>query len=92
MITPFFRFVFVHAVWHAGSYFPEVKVRVTQSCPTQCPRGLYSPWNSPGQNTAVDSLFPSPGDLPNPGIKPRSPTLQEDSLPTKLSGKPEKYR
>ena len=25
--------------------------------------------------------FPSPGDLPNPGIKPRSPTLQADSLP-----------
>ena len=25
--------------------------------------------------------FPSPGDLPNPGIKPRSPILQTDSLP-----------
>ena len=25
--------------------------------------------------------FPSPGDLPNPGIKPRSPVLQIDSLP-----------
>ena len=28
--------------------------------------------------------FPSPGDLPNPGIEPRSPALQADSLPTKL--------
>ena len=26
--------------------------------------------------------FSSPGDLPNPGIKPRSPTLQVDSLPS----------
>ena len=26
--------------------------------------------------------FPSPGDLPDPGIKPRSPALQADSLPT----------
>ena len=26
--------------------------------------------------------FPSPGDLPNPGIKPKSPTLQADTLPT----------
>ena len=26
--------------------------------------------------------FPSPGDLPNPGIKPRSPALQADDLPT----------
>ena len=33
-------------------------------------------------------LFPSPGDLPNPGIKPRSPTLQTDSLPTEPQGKP----
>ena len=33
--------------------------------------------------------FPSPGDLPNLGIKPRSPTLQADSLPAKPQGKPE---
>ena len=27
-------------------------------------------------------LIPSPGDLPDPGIEPGSPTLQEDSLPS----------
>jgi len=32
--------------------------------------------------------FPSPGYLPNPGIKPRSPTLQVDSLPAEPQGKP----
>ena len=35
--------------------------------------------------------FPSPSDLPNPGIKPASPVspaLQADSLPTEPSGKP----
>ena len=32
--------------------------------------------------------FPSPGDLPNPGIEPRSPALQADPLPTELQGKP----
>ena len=31
--------------------------------------------------------MPLPGDLPNPGIEPRSPTLQVDSLPTDSSGK-----
>ena len=31
--------------------------------------------------------FPSPGDLPNPAIKPRSPTLQADSLPAETQGK-----
>ena len=32
--------------------------------------------------------FPSPGDLPNPGIEPRSPALKVDSLPTEPQGKP----
>ena len=32
--------------------------------------------------------FPSPGDLPNPGIESRSPTLQADSLPADPQGKP----
>ena len=32
--------------------------------------------------------FPSPGDLPNPGIKPGSPTLQADSLPSEHQGSP----
>ena len=33
--------------------------------------------------------FPLPEDLPNPGIKLRSPALQEDSLPSKPPGKPQ---
>ena len=32
--------------------------------------------------------YPSPGDLPDPGIKPESPALQADSLPTEPPGKP----
>ena len=35
------------------------------------------PWNSRGQNTGVGSLFPFLGDLPNSGIEPRSPVLQQ---------------
>ena len=31
---------------------------------------------------------PPPGDLPNPGIEPRSPALQADSLPSEPPGKP----
>ena len=30
------------------------------------------------------SQFPSPGDIPNPGIEPRSLALQADDLPTEL--------
>ena len=32
--------------------------------------------------------FPSPGDLPNPGIEPGSPALQTDALPSEPPGKP----
>ena len=32
--------------------------------------------------------FPSPGELPDPGIKPWSPVLQADALPSELPGKP----
>ena len=31
---------------------------------------------------------PPPGDLPNPGVQPRSPALQVDSLPADLPRKP----
>ena len=37
-------------------------------------------------------LFPSPGDLPNPGTEPRSPTLQVDSLPAEPPGKARIYK
>ena len=35
---------------------------------------------------------PPPGDLPNPGIKPRSPALQADSLPAEPPGKPVRFQ
>ena len=37
------------------------------------PARLLCPWNSPGKNTGVSCHVHSPGDLPNPGIKPTSP-------------------
>ena len=60
----------------------KVNVKVAQSCPTLC-NPVDSPWNSPGKNTAVGE-----GDLPNPGIEPRSLALQADSLPAEPPGKP----
>ena len=35
--------------------------------------------------------FPPPGDLPNPGIKPRSPALQADSLPSEQPNLPQDF-
>ena len=51
---------------------------------------LLCPWNSPGKNTGVVP-FPSPGDLPDPGIEHESPTVQTDSLPSETSGKPQQH-
>ena len=59
-----------------------VKVKVAQSCPTLCDATDYMPEYWSGQP------FPSPEDLPNPGIEPGSPALQADSLPAEPQGKP----
>ena len=50
------------------------------------PHGLYSPWFSRPEYWSGEP-FPSPGDLSNPGIEPRSPTLQVDSLSAEPQGK-----
>ena len=61
-----------------------VKVKVAQLCPTVCDpidcrvHGIL-------QVTILEWVaFPFSRDLPNPGIKPRSPTLWVDSLPAEL--------
>ena len=71
----------------------ERRVLVTQSWPT-----LFKPMNCslPGSSVHVFSRqeywtglpFASPGDLPDPGIRPRSPALQADSLLSEPPGKP----
>ena len=63
---------------------------VAQSCLTLRPHGLQParllcPWGFSRQEYWSGVPFPSPGDLPNPGIEP---ALQVDSLPAKPPGKP----
>ena len=56
---------------------------------TEEPGGLQSMGSQSRTRLSDFTLpFPSPGDLPNPGIEPRSPTLQADSLPAEPQGKP----
>ena len=71
--------------WSIADY--QWTSEVAQSCPT-----LAAPWT--GACQAPTSMkfsrqeywsglpFPSPADLPNPGMKPRSPALQADALPS----------
>ena len=48
---------------------------------------LLYPWQFSRQEYWSGLPCPPPGDLPNPGIEPRSPTLQMDSLPSEPPGK-----
>ena len=66
---------------------------VAQSCLTLCdpmdcsPPGSSVHEESPGKNTGVGCHALLQGNLPNPGIEPRSPTLQVDSLLPEPPGK-----
>ena len=76
--------VFLCIIWMRAS-------SVTQSCPTLCDPMDYSPLGS-----SVHGIFqarvlsglpsPSPRDLPDPGIKPRSLALQAGSLSSEAQG------
>ena len=75
-----------------------MKVKVKSLSPV---RLFATPWT--GAHQAPPSMgfsrqeywsglpFPSSGDLPNPGIKPRSPALQADALTSEPPGKPCDY-
>ena len=60
-------------------WYPTLATPWTLACQAPLSMGFYR------QEYWSGLPFPSPGDLPNPGIKPRSPALQADSLPTELS-------
>ena len=59
-----------------------MKVKVTQSCPTLCDPMDHTVHGILQARKLEWVAFPSPGDLPNPGIEPRSPALQAGSLPS----------
>ena len=52
------------------------------------PHGLYSPWNSPGQNTGVGSLSLLQGIYPTHGLKPGILHFRWILLPAEPQGKP----
>ena len=60
---------------------PTLATPWTGACQAPLSMGLYR------QEYWIGLPFPTPGGLPNPGIKPRSPVFQADSLPTELWGK-----
>ena len=74
----------------------KVKVLIAQSYPTLCEPVDYSHQASLSVGLSRQQYwsglpFPPPGDLPDPGIEPGSPTLQADSLPSEPAGKQYTY-
>ena len=64
------------------------EVKVTQSCPIPCDSMDCTVQGILQTRILKWVAFPSSEDLPNPGIEPRSPALQMDSLPAEPPGKP----
>ena len=72
---------------------PLAWLKVSQLCPTLC-----NPWTVACQAPLSMEFskqecwsalpYPSPGNLSDPEIEPKSPTLQADSLPSEPTGKP----
>ena len=52
------------------------------------PARFFCPWDSPANNTGVDSHSLLQEIFPTQGSEPGSPALQADSLPSELPGKP----
>ena len=61
-------------------------MKVIQSCLTLCDLMDYTVHGILQARTLEWVAVPFSGDLPNPGIEHRSPTLQADSLPAKPQG------
>ena len=66
----------------------SVKVKFTQLCPTLSDPVDYVVHGILQARILEWLAFPSPGDLPNPGIEPRSPALQAYSLSAEPKGRP----
>ena len=68
-----------------------MKVKVARSCPTLSNPMDYTVHGILQARILEWVAFSFSGDLPNPGIEPRSPTLQVGSLPAEPQGKPRLY-
>ena len=94
MLYPYFSMVCLF--WLVNQYWCVVLCHLVV-CDSLWPHGLLPPpgssfhGDSPGNNTGLGCHaipWRNPGDLPIPGIEPRSPTLQADSLLSEPPGKP----
>ena len=92
IIHDHFKIIPQHIVSYTFNNIYESESEVAQSCPNLC-----DPMDSSPPGFSVHGIsrqeywsgltFPSPGDLPNPGIESGSPALKTDALPSEPPGK-----
>ena len=75
------RFIYIYIYIHTYIY---IFSSVAQSCPTLCSPRDYTVLGNLQARILEWVAFPSPEDLPKPGIKPGTPALQANSLLTEL--------
>ena len=88
----------IQLIWYIRLFWPLKKVKVKESAVFQSCLTLCDPVDCSPPGSSVHGIlqarilerlpFPSPGDLPNPGIEPESPALQADALSSEPSRKP----
>ena len=78
------------ALGNVSIYYSESEV--AQSCPTLCDPMDYTVHGILPARIPEWVAFPFSRGSPNPGIEPRSPALQPDSLPAEPEGKPLSYQ
>ena len=86
------------SMWDSAGSLCPIILGIKSESPFSCVQLFATPWSVARQTSLSmefsrpeywsGSPFPSLGDLPNPGIEPRSPALQADPLPSEPPGKP----
>ena len=87
----------IKEIWCLSVDFYSGRNQIRSDQSLSCVRLFVTPWTVAHQAPLTLEFsrqeywsglpFPSPGDLPNPGIEPESPALQADSLPSEPPGK-----
>ena len=81
------------STFYSGFHYKVKESEVTQSCltfcnPVDCTHQAPPSMGFSRQEYCSGLPIPSPGDLPDPGIEPKSPALQAEALASEPPGKP----
>ena len=96
LVISLFKLSFLFVCFSLGCLYVSRKLSISSGLVAKWHLTFASPWTVACQaplsmgfsRQEYRTGLPFPGDLPNPGIEPRSPALQADSLPLSYEGSP----